>query len=126
MRLSVHLATGESVERRSRVEPVRDALEQIVGIDAVVVRKRDQIGLHLGKRAIARTRKATTGTQPDHVELRVPAEDALESVVLVLIHDQHTKIAVRLTFERSQQPIELVDPVDRRDDQIEGGHGAVR
>jgi len=56
----------------------------------------------------------------------VPAEDALESVVLVLIHDQHAKIAVRLTFERSQQPIELVDPVDRRDDQIEGGHGAVR
>jgi glycosyltransferase involved in cell wall biosynthesis len=52
----------------------------------------------------------------------VPFEHARDAAVVVLIDDEHAKIAVRLAFERFEQAPELIDPVDGRDDKVES-HG---
>jgi glycosyltransferase involved in cell wall biosynthesis len=48
-------------------------------------------------------------------------EDGSDAIVVVLVDEQHTKDVVRLSSERGEQPVELLDALDRCDDQVEGG-----
>ena len=44
--------------------------------------------------------------------MTVLLEDRLESIVLVLVDEQHAKVTVRLLFQRGEQPLELADAVE--------------
>jgi glycosyltransferase involved in cell wall biosynthesis len=44
------------------------------------------------------------------------------AIVVVLIDEKHSKVLVRLSVERSEQPLELGDTADGRDDEVES-HG---
>ena len=124
--MRVHLAAGQAVERRVRIEPLCDPREEVVGIDAVVVRECEHVCVDVRERGVACTRETSLGSERFHAEPLVLVQDPLDAVIGVLVDDEYAKRAVRLPLERRKQPFELVDAVDRRDDQIEGRHGAVR
>jgi hypothetical protein len=123
--VGVDLAPGQPVEPFV-CEPLRDALEEIVGVTAVVVREGDDVGVDLTERLVSRAREPTRRAQAKELELFVLPHDRLDAVVAVLVDDEYAKVLERLSLERREQPVELVDAVDRRDDQIEERHGAVR
>ena len=56
--------------------------------------------------------------QPDDVEGSFP-HDRSDSIVAVLVDEQHAKVAMRLCLERGKQPLELADTVDGRHDEVE-------
>ena len=123
--MRVDLAPGQAVEPLVR-EPLGDALEEVVGVTAVVVREGDDVGADLTERRVSRARQAARGAQPHEVEPPVLPHDRFDAVVAVLVDDENAKVAETLLLERREQSVELVDAVDRRDDQIEECHGAVR
>jgi len=85
---------------------------------AVVVGEGDEIGLDVPDCCVPGAREATRGAQPDDVELTLLSEDRLEPIVLVLVDEEHAKVAVRLRRQRGKQPLELADTVDGRDDEV--------
>jgi len=46
------------------------------------------------------------------------AQDRLESIVIVLVDEQHAKGAMRLRLQRGKQALELADTADGRDDEV--------
>jgi len=49
------------------------------------------------------------------------ADDRLEPRVLVLVDEENAKVPVALTVEGVEEPIERLDPVDGRDDEVKAG-----
>jgi hypothetical protein len=48
-----------------------------------------------------------------------PCEDRLETLVIVLVDEDHPQTGVLLRFERVEEPHQFVRAVDRRHDQVE-------
>lgn len=99
-----------------------DALEQVGGERAVVVRKRDDVGTEQRQGGIARARKPPRSPEALDRERGVRLEDRLRALVVVLIDHEHPKLLVRLNVERCEQPLELRGAADGRDDEVES-HG---
>ena len=53
------------------------------------------------------------------VELRVGGEDRPQPVVVVLVDEADGERPVCLAVERVEEPVELVHPPHRRDDEVE-------
>ena len=66
--LGVGGAPGEAVELSIGMESAGDAREQSFGIDAVVVRKRDEIRVYELEADVARAREAALGADVRHVD----------------------------------------------------------
>ena len=113
------LSARDAVEA---LEALRDALQQVGRIDAVVVGKSHGVRCEVLQPDIACPREAARGTKPLDLERRVRRKDTVDSIVVVLVDEEHAERAVRLRLERIEQAAELVDPVHGRDDKVES-HG---
>ena len=111
-------ASGQSVQRRLVREPPRHLLEQTGRKNAVVVGKGDEICRDLYERRVAGARKASSGAQPHEGERTLFTQDRVQAIVLVLVDEQHAKVAVRLRLQRGKQPLELAHTVDGCDDEV--------
>src|SRR6266540_4111702 len=114
-------ASGQSVQRRLVREPPRHLLEQTGRKNAVVVGKGDEICPNTSERRVAGARKASWGAQPLDGERMLFTQNLVEAIVLVLIDEQHAKVAVRLRLQRRKQALELGNTVDGCDDEVERG-----
>ena len=113
------LASGDAVEIG---EPRRDALEQVGRIRAVVVRKRDDVGLDARQDGIARAGEPAGCANSLDAKRRMGGGDPFRPVVVVLIGEQDAEALMRLPLERAKERVELVDAIDGRDDKVES-HG---
>lgn len=110
------LASGDAVEVG---EPRRDALEQVGGIRAVVVRERDHVRLDERQHGVARAGEAAGRANSLDAKSRVRGRDMVHPVVVVLIGEQDPEPLMRLPLERAKERVELVDAIDGRDDKVE-------
>lgn len=107
------VASGQTAERRIVLEALRDTLQQVVGIRAVVVWERDEIGLEPRQCCVARVRQAAR--RGDALDARRSGEP----IVAVLVDEEHAKVAMRLALQRFEQVTHLVRPADGRHDEVE-------
>ena len=119
LRRPPRLPAGDAVEPG---EPRRDSFEEIAWVDAVVVRKGDDVRLQQPEGGVPRTREAARRLQQFHAQRRVAREYVGDAGIPVLVGHDQPKLAVSLRLQRLQQVVELVDAVDRRDDKVES-HG---
>jgi hypothetical protein len=112
----VDRASRQSVE--AAVESSRDLRKEFGRENGVVVREGDEVCADLAESRVARVRKPSVGAQPDDFEISFP-QDRLDSIVPVLVDEQHAKGAICLRLEGGKQALELADAVDGRDDQVE-------
>jgi glycosyltransferase involved in cell wall biosynthesis len=110
------LAAGDAVEVR---ETSGDALEQVRRIDAVIVRERNRVGLQPRDRRVSRARQTAGRRETLDAQRWVRRDDPAQPVVVVLVGEQHAELRMRLLVERREEAVELFDPVDCRDDEVE-------
>ena len=92
--------------------------EEALLVGAVVVRKRDAVGGHVGKTRVAGARESGLGSKMQNVEAG-GFDDLVQPVVRVLVDEDQPKAMVRLKFERSEELLQLLYASDRRDDEVE-------
>jgi hypothetical protein len=118
----IHRSTGEARQAGIRVESLRDPREQSRRIDTVVVGKRDEVGVDERKPRVACTREAEGAPDPLYAK-RPPADDRVETRVLVLVHDDDAHGGVLLNGQRVEEACELVRAPHRRDNEVERRRG---
>jgi len=59
--------------------------------------------------------------QPNHLEGTLMPHERPQTVVPVLVDEQHPEIGMCLAVQRAQQPFRFVDSVDGGDDEVERG-----
>jgi glycosyltransferase involved in cell wall biosynthesis len=96
-----------------------DALEQVLGEDAIIVREGNEIGAHLAECSVARARKSAWATETLDVERAMLLDDGAKLVVLVLVDEEYAEVAMCLAQERVEQPRRFVDAVDGREYEVE-------
>ncbi len=92
--------------------------EEILVVGAVVVRKRDDVGGHVGETGIAGAREPGLGSKMQNVEAGC-FDHLVQPVVRVLVDEDQPKEMMRLELERREEALELLHASDRRDDEVE-------
>ena len=98
---------------------MRHALEQIVGIGAVVIRKGDHVRAEPRQAGVASAGEPSFRMDMVDLERAVALDELREPVVVVLVDEHDPKRWVSLAFQRSQQPLRLGRAIDRGDHEIE-------
>ena len=113
----VDRASRQSVERRLSGEPSRHSVEELGREQAVVVGEGDEIRADVSESGVTGAGQPSFGVQPDNLEMLL-AQDRFESIVIVLVDEQHAKGAMRLRLQGGKQALELADTADGRDDEV--------
>ena len=105
--LLVRSSNRQAIESRVVGEPPSDPLEQTRGVDAVVVRERDDIGREAVQSDVACASQPRWGGEVQHVQ--IPRRECRrDAVVGVLVDDDQPERAVRLRAERVEQAVDSV------------------
>ena len=100
------------------MESTRDTRQQALRVDAVIVRKRDEIRVDETEADVARAREAALGVDARHVDAAT-ADDRLDALVVVLVDDDHAQSLEVLCLDRVEKHGQLVASPRRRDDEVE-------
>ena len=112
-------APAQSVQLRVSGEPTGNAFKKVGGIDAIVVRKGDEVGAQVAEAGVARARQPSQCAEVIDLERRMAARDLVQPVVVVLVDQQDAEGAVCLVFQRAEKALQLLYAADGGHDQIE-------
>jgi glycosyltransferase involved in cell wall biosynthesis len=110
----------QAVECGLLFEAAGDPLEQFGREDAVIIGEGDEVRLDVRKRDVSGAREPALGAQASQFERAVAFQRRCEPVVRVLVDEHNPEGAVCLPFEGGEQPLQLLDTVDRGDHEVEG------
>ena len=108
----------DAVELLAHAQLLRDVGEEGRRVTAVVVGERHDVRLDELERDIARAREPGRGGHSRELEL-ASGQHRLDAPVGVLVDHDHAERPVGLPLERVQQPAQLVDASEGRDDEVE-------
>ena len=111
--------SDEPVELGTLGKAEGDLLEQLGVVRAVIVREGDELSAQAAQRGIAGARKAGRRAQRDDLERTGAVEQRRESVVEVLVDEEHAEAPVCLSLEGGEQAFRLGHTADGCHNEVE-------